>query len=427
MVKTTTIPTSEARTTAPLPLAGVRVVDLTRAWAGPSCTAFLGELGADVIKVEAPEGESLRGGLRSAARGETPRPFNASATFNIINRNKRGMAVDLSAPEGREVMLRLVAESDCVVENFRPGVIERLGLGFESLREVNPRIVLASNGGYGHAGPYAGYRGYGVAIEPMSGLFSVTGYEGDRPQRSGVDHPDPQAGLSMATALLIAIFVARRTGRGRHVKTSLLRAMAACFAPRVIEHLALGTAPTRHGNESDRLFPHGVYRCAGEDQWVALAVVDDGQWDALCEIVGRPDLARDERMRTAEGRRAQRNLVDEAITAWTAIRPKREAEAALQQRGVTAAAVQSVADLLADEQLESRQFFRTIDHADWGAHAHIGSRVQLDGKRPPVRPAPMFAEHTDEILGGLLDLPPEEIDRLDERHIVPREPWRAER
>ena len=183
-----------------LPLDGVRVVDLTRAWAGPSCTAFLAELGADVIKVEEPAGESMRmGGFREVERAAsdpsivTDHPYNLSTIFNHLNRGKRAIAIDLSVPRGREVLLGLVAESQIVVENYRPGVMEALGLGFETLREANPTVILGSNGGYGHTGPYSAHRGYGVAVEPMSGLFSVTGYEGSHPQRSGVDHPDPQA------------------------------------------------------------------------------------------------------------------------------------------------------------------------------------------------------------------------------------------
>ncbi len=429
MTNVSTVTAAEERDTAPLPLAGIRVIDLTRAWAGPSCTAFLGELGADVIKVEAPAGEGMRGGGRQPAEvqtesGATVHSYNLSATFNHINRNKRAIAIDLAVPAGRDVLLRLAEHSDCVVENFRPGVMERLNLAFEELVKVNPRIVLASNGGYGHSGPYSSYRGYGVAIEPMSGLFSVTGYPGDKPQRSGVDHPDPQAGMSMATALLVAIFQSRRTGRGQHVKTSLLRAMAACFAPRVIEYLASGDVPTRHGNDSESFSPHGVYRCSGDDAWVTLAVTDQDEWAALCDVIGRPELASDEALQTVEGRRDRRELIDDAITAWTSTLAKGDAEARLQDRGVAAAAVQSVADLLADEQLASREFIRTVEHAEWGARPYLGPRMHLDGRTLPVGPAPMFGEHRDDILRGLLGMSEDEADELDSEHVVPRNPWR---
>lgn len=414
-----------------LPLDGVRVVDLTRAWAGPSCTAFLAELGADVIKVEEPAGEGMRmGGFREVEGAAsdpsvvTDRPYNLSTIFNHLNRGKRAIAIDLSEPRGREVLLGLVAQSQIVVENYRPGVMESLGLGFEVLREANPAIILGSNGGYGHSGPYSAYRGYGVAVEPMSGLFSVTGYEGGHPLRSGVDHPDPQAGLSMASGLLVALYRQRRTGLGQHVKTSLLRAMAACFAPRVIEYRATREVPTRHGNDSEAYSPHGVYRCAGEDEWLAIAVTNVEQWRALCDGIERPEIGSDATLDGVEARRERREEIDAAIGAWTGGRTKAEAEAELQRRAVPAAAVQSVSDLLADEQFISRQFFRELPHAEAGTKPYAGPRLKLDGHDLPASGGPMFAEHRIALLRDLLGISQSEIESLDAQHIVPAEPWR---
>ena len=410
-------------------LVGFRVLDLTRAWAGPSGAAFLADLGAEVIKVEPPEGDPIRGRAQATEEegGDGPQrdsasSHNRSAIFNQINRSKLGIALDLSSSEGRALFLELVAVSDAVLENYRPGVMQSLGLGYEDLAKVNPRIVLASISGYGQTGLYSEFRGYGVAVEPLSGLFSVTGYPGGEPQRSGVDHPDPQAGLSAASGLLVGLRVARRTGRGQHVETSLLQAMAACFGPKLLEQAATGRVPGRSGNDLEPPAVQGAYPCRGEDEWVAASVLTDDEWQGLVSVLGREDWLHDSRFRSVSDRYENRDVIHAAIRERVASLAKHAAAALLQQAGVPAAAVASVVDLLEDEQLRARHVWRTVTQCEAGEAVIIGPRLKADGADLPAGPAPCFGQHNEAILCGILGHSAADLARWVRDGVVVAEP-----
>ncbi|MBM3139117.1 MAG: CoA transferase [Chloroflexi bacterium] len=418
--------------TPALPYAGIRVIDATQIWAGPYGTRLMADMGADVIKVEGP---SFPDGIRTMTGATKAPDVNLSAYFNEYNRNKRAIALDLQRPEGMEAMRRLLATADVFVENWSSGVAERLGLGYEALRALNPRLIVISMPGFGHRGGDAARVGFGPSIEQMGGLVALQGYEGGPPHRSGISYGDPIAGVTAAGALGLALIARERTGEGCYALVPQRDGIAGLIAEYVVAE-ALGVPlPVRIGNRDPLFAPHGVYRAAdgpprpqlgldgsvvGEltDRWIAIAVDGDEAWRGLRSAIGDARLD-SPAYETLEGRRAAQDEIDAAIAEWTRAREPDEAAAALQASGVPAAAVLTPLLATTDEHLLARGAFTEYEHPDAGRQRTTAPTWRFARRPiPGVRPAPQFAQHTDEVLTAVAGYSPEEVAALRDAGVV---------
>ncbi len=404
------------------PLEGVRVVDLTHVVAGPVASFTLGDLGAEVIKVEPP--------YRAAPAVATPpvagapdRPHNRVPLFNELNRSKLGIALDLSSGPGRDLLLRLVAVSDVVMENFSSRVLGNLRLEYEDLRAARPDIILVSMPAFGRSGPYRDRTAHGPGIDAMSGLSHLTGYGDGRPGKPGNFFCDYNAGLLAALATMAAVRHRRRTGEGQHVECAMLEGELQILGDALMDVTMNGRVRQPLGNRHPWMAPHGVYPCAGEDRWVALACRSDAEFAALCDVIERPELAHDPRYAALPARYRNQDALDALIGAWTRHRDEYEAMDALQRAGVAAGAVLDVGQLHADPQHVARRFFVPVAHPETGPAplprvAFRFARMSAE----PERPAPCFAQHTDYVLRELLGMADAEVRELEQSGAVARDP-----
>jgi crotonobetainyl-CoA:carnitine CoA-transferase CaiB-like acyl-CoA transferase len=405
-----------------LPLHGIRILDLSRVWAGPYGTRLLADMGAEVIKIEAPSSWDLTRAL-GLLPSSTERAYNKAPYFNYYNRNKYACAIDLSKPAGRDLALRLVAISDVVVENYRADVLEGLGLTYETLREAKRDIILVSMPSHGLWGPDAHRIGYGTHIEQLSGLTSLSGYAGGGPQRCGISYGDPVGGMIAASATIAALLRRRWTGEGQHVEVAQIEAVLSFAGEFYLEYQMTGRVPERRGNRHTSMAPHGVYRCAGEDSWVALAVGTDAEFAGLCDVMGQAALARDERYADVVSRYRNQDALDDIVSAWTQQRSHIEAAALLQASRVAASPVLTIPELLTDTHLLERGFWEEQTHREAGTFTTDGPAWRFDDTPPHVRlPAPCFAEHNEYVLGELLGLTADEIAALERDGVTGREP-----
>ena len=412
-----------------LPLEGVRVVDLSIVWAGPHCTRLLADMGAEVIKVESRRWfDPIRGPLRPrhSADGCYPdsepgeRPYNRHGYFNERNRNKLGLTLDLRHPLGRDAFFRLVAVSDVVVENFSTGTMERLGLGYEALRAVQPRLIMLSMPSFGCTGPESHYVGYGATNDQLSGLVSVTGYEDGEPQNIGINASDPLTGQHAAAAILAALVSRARgghaapaAGQGQFIDLSHRESAARLMGGPLLDYAMNGRVAGPRGSRHSYASPQGIYRCAGEDRWLAVVVESDEQWAALCAVIGRPELALDPRFADVVGRWHNRLQADGVLAEWTAGRSPEDAMAALQRAGIAAGVCHTGETLLADPHLRARGFFEMMTHPEAGTHDYMGMAWRLSATPGRIRwAAPCLGEHSDRVLREIVGLGEEEIARL---------------
>ena len=367
------------------PLEGIRVLDFTRIWSGPLATRFLGDLGAEVIRIEAPDGR----GPAMVPRG-TPgyypdgdpgeKPYNRQGLNNKLMRNKRSVAIDLKSPEGKQAVLRLVAVSDVVVENFSARAMPSLGLDYEALSARNPRLIFLTMPSFGSRGPYRDYVGLGPSIEPVSGLTALMGYGKDEPRVTAMAITDAASGICGLSAIMTALWQRERTGRGALLDLSQSEAMAAFLAEEFVASQLSKREPERLGNGAWNAAPYGVYRCLGEDEWISIGCVTDAQWTALARLAGRGWEA-DGRYATVEGRLARRAALDEAIEAWTSAEEKRALARRLQAVGVAASPVQSAPEWLDDPHLKARDYFTSLETPDAGRYQSDGLPMLIDGDR----------------------------------------------
>ncbi len=410
-----------------MPLEGVRVLDLSQVFSGPYCTRILGDLGAEVIKVEAtrrPDPE--RGPIKPAPgsglypdNNPGPDPYNRSGRFVEYNRNKYGITLDLGTPEGLHLFLELVKISDVVIENFSVGVMERLGLGYEALRAIQPDIIMLSMPAFGSTGPEASYVAFGPQQEALSGIVSITGYQEDRPLSTWVYYPDPTVALFAVSAVLAALMHRQATGQGQHIELPQREALCYALPELVLEYQMTGRKPRPRGNSHPAYAPHGCYRCQGEDLWVAISVTNDREWVALCQAMGRPDLTLDPRFRTAPERVRNREALDRIVEDWTQKHSHYEAMELLQAAGVPAGAVLTMADMLEDPHYKERGFFVPVDYTGVGIHLSLGFPWRFSKTPASVRlPSPGLGEHNRYILGKLLGLSEAQVRELEEKGII---------
>jgi len=391
------------------PLEGIRVADFTWVWAGPFCTLQLAYLGAEVIRVENRARPCVTRLLPPFADFQ-PGP-NRSGYFNQYNQQKRSLTLDLKSSRGIEVARRLIKKSDVVAENFANGVMTRMGLGYEEVRRIKPDAVMVSISGYGRSGPDQDFVSYGPATVPLAGFSAVTGYAGGPPMHVGVSYGDPTAGLHGALAVLAALLHRQRTGEGQFVDVSLWEAATTLLPDALLEYEMNGAEPPRIGNRHPSLAPHGVFRCAGDDRWVSIAVATDEEWRALCGTIDRPALA--ERFATRAERKSGEEEIEREIAAWTATRSPEDVTRVLQAAGVAAFPTMTNQDLFEDEHLASRGFFVNLPHPEVGARSHAGIPWKLSGTPCAVEaPAPCLGEHNDDVLRRVLGYSDAEVAEL---------------
>ena len=404
------------------PLRGARILDLTHVWAGPLGTRILADLGATVVKVEAPMGRGPRqykGGLPLGGwLGGVPpaEPWNVNAIFVKLQRNKRSLALDLKTPAGRGTFLDLVAVADVVIENFSARAMPELGLGYEALTAANPRIVYVTMPGFGTSGPYRDRVAFGPTVEPMSGLTAVMGYGPEEPRNTAMALMDPITAVNAAAAVIDALRRRERTGRGALVEMSLHEGGVAFCGPWLVEH-QLGGDIRALGNRHPRMAPHGVYRCAGDDAWVALACRDEVDWRALCRLLpGLPasaDLA---------ARIAGHDAIDVALAAWTGCRAKQQAAEELQAAGVPAGPVNVTPDMTADPQVRARGFFVPLEP---GPTPMPGNPVKMAGiDSADWTPCPRLGADNRAVLADWLGYDAARIDALEAAGVLVDKPPR---
>ncbi|MEZ4282768.1 MAG: CoA transferase [Myxococcota bacterium] len=416
-------PRGGASSQASLPLAGIRVLELAEGWAGPMTGMWLGDLGAEVIKVEAVQRfDHARGpvdvppSLASFYPGREPgpRPFDVNSGYVQANRNKLGMTLDLSRPKGIALFGRLVAASDVVVTNMVTGVPEKMGIGWEALKAINPRLVLLSCSGFGLTGPYARRVTMGGAMDGIAGYGALRHPPDAGPDRVNYStHTDVVTGMTNAVAILTALAQRDRTGEGQQVEVSGVEASLHHVPEALMDYALAGRIRKAVGNDHPQMAPHGVYPCAGEDRWLALSVWDDSQWRALRDAIGRPDWSFDARFEQRAGRRHHRTEIDARLREWTATQDPIAAMEALQRRGIPAAAVHDAADHARDPHWQARGFHQPTALPGYGTFPLPTSPWLLDGARLGVRRAPpALGQHDALVYAGLLGLSPDEIEAL---------------
>jgi len=401
------------------PLSGIRVLDLSQVYAGPTCARILCDLGAEVIKVEGLHRIDITRNFVIYDNKTEGDYWNRGHYFLFRNAGKKSITLDFQEPRAVELLKRLVPHADVFVESFTPRVLAQHGLDYESLRELRPDLVMVSLSGYGQTGPWRDYTAYGMGLEPASGIASLTGYRGGDPLRTGMSFTDPYSGIIGAGAVLAALHYRRRTGKGQYIDLSEQEAAIPAGGYALMDYALNGREPERIGNRSPWFAPQGCYPCLGEDNWLVLTVHDDAEWAAFCGATGHTEWAEDERFADVLGRHRHHDELDELIADWTRRQDQMEAMRLLQGAGVTAAAVLNPKQVLLDPHLRERGYFDVVEHA--GAKRpvpqQLGARFSAfeTGARGP---APKLGEHNREVLQGLLGLSDGEMEELREAKAI---------
>lgn len=393
-------------------LSGVRVIDLTRVLAGPYCTMILGDLGADVIKIEAPgRGDDTRHwGPPFAEGGE-------SAYFLCANRNKRSLTLNLKSKRGLDILKALIGRGDVLIENFRMGTLAGWGLGYEELQRLRPGLIYCTITGYGYTGPYRHRPGYDFIIQAQGGIMSITGPAGGEPYKVGVAIADITAGLLANNAILASLYARERTGAGQRIDISLLDSQVAWLANVASNHLVSGQVPARYGNAHASVVPYQAFKA--RDHHFAFGVGNDGQWQKFCRAVGRPEWSQDERFATNAARVENREVLISLLADLFAQRDLDEWLTKLEEIGIPAAPINTIDRVFADPQVQARGMRVEVAHPTAGTLPLVGSPLNIPTTPAQVRhPPPLLGQHTGEILHQLLDYDDSTIRSLRQAGVV---------
>ncbi|MGC8720404.1 MAG: CaiB/BaiF CoA transferase family protein [Thermodesulforhabdaceae bacterium] len=393
------------------PLEGIRVLDLSRVLAGPYCTMMLGDLGADVIKVEKPgEGDETREWAPPDAAGE-------SAYYLCVNRNKRGITVDMKSEEGREIIRKLAARSDVLIENFKVGTLARMGLGYEDIKKINPGIIYCSITGFGQYGPYKDRPGYDFIIQGMGGIMSITGDPDGPPMKVGVAIVDITAGLFACSSILAALYYREKTGLGQYIDISLLDSVVAWLANVGSNYLISGELPKRYGNAHPNIVPYEPFQ-AKDGVWIALGVGNDRQWRDFCKMAGLEHLADDPRFATNPQRVIHRKELIPIIAEKIRERTSEEWLAELEKLKIPCGPINTLDKVFADPQVQARGMVVEVPHPKAGSVKLVASPMKFSLTPCTVeRHPPLLGEHTEEVLQEL-GYSREEIERLRAKGVI---------
>ena len=396
-------------------LTGMRILDLTQFEAGTTCTQFLGWLGADVIKIEPPGGEQSR-------RNRPEVPGLDAMFFLVFNANKRSVTIDLKQPEGKQLFLQMVERADVVVENFAPGLMERLGLDWERLRATNPRIIMARIKGFGLSGPYHEYKSFDMIAQATGGVMSVTGFADREPVRCGAAIGDTGTGVHAAGAIMAAYIQRQRTGQGQLVEVAMQEVVANFMRGRYVEHYRDGKPSMRKDNEITGGVPGGAYPCApgGPNDYAFIYVqpMNQDMWRDFAAAIGREDLVADPRYADARSRWQHRDGLDAVVREWTRARTKQDVMATLGKAGVPCGATLDTGEILDDPHLNARGQVHTIEHPTRGTIRLPGCPVRLSASEAPTTPPPLAGQHTAEVLAEVLGLSADDVARLRTRGVL---------
>lgn len=395
--------------------AGLRIADFSWVIAAPLATQYLAIHGAEVIRIESSQRVDVLRNNQPMVNGAGADNCAYYANFNM---GKLGVTLNLRHPEGVRLAKALVATCDAAVENFTPGTMERLGLGYESLREVRPDLIMLSMGLAGQTGPERSYKGFGTVIQAAAGITHLTGWPDRAPVGTGVAYTDFFASPLAAAALLTALDQRRRTGRGISIDLSQQEASLYALDAALLDQTVNGVTETRAGNRHPSASPHGVYPCLGEDRWLAITVFNDAHWNALIEVMGRPAWALEPRFATLLGRKANEDELDALLYDWTAAQDAQDAMRCLQSAGVPAGAVQDSADLSRDPELLYRGHFLPMQHPTIGDFPWDALPYRIDGAAPlPSGPSPTLGQDNRRVFEDLIGLSSAEYEALDQEGV----------
>ena len=396
-------------------LKGIRVLDFGAVGVGPICAMIPGHFGAQVIKIESEVRPDPLRTSQPKPPGADPAGLNDSGYFNNFNTNKLSIALDLTNEDARQVARDLVAVSDVVIENFRPGTLEKWGLGYEDLCRIKSDIILVQLPMAGSTGPHRDFAGYGRTITPVAGLHYMTGFPDRLPVGIGTNYADfvvnPGHGV---VGLLAALHYRDRTSEGQVVEVAQIESTAAVIGPALLDCAANGTLAERTGNRLPHAAPHGAYPCQGEERWIAIGVFEETEWAALCEVAGHPEWGDDERFSSFEARKHNEDALDACLAEWSRGQVAEDVMDALQGAGVAAGVVQNAQDLLErDAHLKAREYYAYLDHAINGRTAHDTPGVRLSSTPSRVHSAaPLLGEHSHHVLTEILGLDDDAITEL---------------
>ncbi len=415
-----------------LPLSRIRILDFSLVWAGPFAVMMLGDLGAEIIRVESrrhhitntrgfvpwPPDKEFVSRLGHMAGGYVDKdpagnPWNRHALFNSLGRNRRSVVAEIGTEEGHRTVEELVKICDVFIENNSMGMMARHGLDYESVRKINPSIIYVTMPLYGLNGPYHTHVGFGSQGEATAAYLHLRGYEGEGPETNhGSNHMDASSGIAAAYATLMGIYQRDRTGKGQFIEVSQTEHMTHQVGSALMDAAMNGRDRMPIGNKDEHRAPQGVYRCRGEDRWIAISVGSDKEWAGLCTAMGRPKLAQDPEYMSNLARHLRHDEIDVAISAWTESREDRETMELLQSHGVPSGMLSDDGDPYIDPHLTERGFYREMEQAACGRHRYPGHVFQFVGKELQFKlPPPLLGEHNDWVYGDLLALSETEIER----------------
>jgi benzylsuccinate CoA-transferase BbsF subunit len=405
-------------------LHGIRALSLEQVHVLPWGTAFLADFGAQVIRIESTDHMNDRRSGPFPDNDPGDAWWNEGGTFAYWARNKESLCLDVTHPQGKEVFLKLVGQSDIVTDNFRPGTMRRLGLDHDSLVKVKPDIITLSCTAYGHTGPWRAYGARARTVDAVCGLSYLTGYEGGEAIRASSNYMDHTSGLNVAYALLLALYHRRKTGAGLRIDLSMYETGVSCIGPAVLE-AQCGIARPRLGAAHLWKAPHNVYRCRGTDRWIAIAVSTDGEWEQLKAAMGEQAWAREARFDTGVGRYRHRQDLDRLLEAWTASQDNQALTHLLQDHGVPAGAVQTARDLVGDPHLRERGYFEVFTNANAprvGPRIYAGRPFQLPRTPDSLHLVSALGQHNLEILRQVVKLCEADIQQLVEAGVIATRP-----
>ena len=386
------------------------MLDLTRVLAGPFCSMILGDMGAEIIKVEEP-------GKGDDTRGWPPFSGGEATYFLSVNRNKKSLTLNMKAPDGQAILRRLVAKADVVLENFRPGTMERLGFGYDALRKLNPRLIYCAISGFGESGPEASRPGYDLIVQGESGVMDLTGFADGPPVKVGNSVADLVSGMAAAHGVTLALLSRARTGKGQKVEIGMLDVMASLLTYQAGLYWNGGGRPARRGNQHPSIVPYEVFQA--QDAYMTLGVANNSLFDRMCRAIGREELAKDPRFDSEASRVTNREVLVPLLNSIFSTRPASDWLKRLDEAGVPAGRIKTVAEVCDSEHLRARGMFVSLNHPKAGAVTAMGVPIRLwDTPGAAQAPAPLLGQHTDEILTGLLRIPRAKVDKLRADSVV---------